>query len=89
MASIAHVERETARLSQLVERVLTFSAQGRIADDGARVPVDAAAEVRLVVEEFAPLALPRRVRVVTDLPRRSHSRPTRCATCSSTCSTTR
>jgi signal transduction histidine kinase len=69
MASIAHVERETARLSQLVERVLRFSAQGRVADDGARVPVDAAAEVRQVVEEFAPLALPRRVRVVADVPR--------------------
>jgi signal transduction histidine kinase len=68
MASIAHVERETARLSQLVERVLRFNAQGRV-DDGARVPVDATAEVQQVVEEFAPLAQPRHVRLVTDVPR--------------------
>ena len=66
MASIAHVERETARLSQLVERVLRFSAHGRVDDDGTRVPVDVAAEVRQVVEEFAPLARSRRAQVVAE-----------------------
>jgi signal transduction histidine kinase len=65
-ASIAHVERETARLSHLVERVLRFSTQGRV-DDEARVEVDAAAEVRQVVEEFGPLAQSRRVQVVADV----------------------
>jgi signal transduction histidine kinase len=73
-ASIAHVERETARLSQLVERVLQFSAQGRVADE-SRVPVDAAAEVRQVVEEFGPLAQSRRVRVVAQVDAGSRAMP--------------
>ena len=65
-ASIAHVERETARLSQLVERVLRFSSNGT-GDDGTRIPVDAAAEVRSIVEEFRPLAESRRASVVAEV----------------------
>jgi signal transduction histidine kinase len=53
--SLDNVERETTRLSQLVERVLRFSRTGR-PDDEARERVDSAAEVRRIVEEFQPLA---------------------------------
>ncbi len=60
--SLANVERETTRLTQLVERVLRFSRAGH-PDDDARVPVDAAAEVRSIVDEFQPLAAARGARV--------------------------
>jgi len=63
--SIAHVERETARLSQLVERVLRFSTNGRNCDEPL-VAVDAAQEARDVVDEFGPLARSRRVQVVAE-----------------------
>ena len=64
-ASIEHVERETTRLSQLVERVLRFSANGT-GDDGTRVVVEPAAEVARIVEEFRPLAASRRATVVVE-----------------------
>ena len=64
--SIAHVERETMRLSHLVERVLRHSSSGR-ADDGARVAVDPVAEAREVVEEFQPLAQARHASVTAAL----------------------
>lgn len=64
--SLDNVERETTRLSQLVERVLRFSRLGR-RDDDARQPVDATAEVARIVEEFGPLAEARRSRVVADV----------------------
>ena len=65
-ASIEHVERETTRLSHLVERVLRFSSNGD-GDDGTRVEVDPAAEVRRIVDEFRPLAASRRASVVADV----------------------
>ena len=61
--SLDNVERETTRLSHLVERVLRFSRTGRV-DDEAREQVDAAAEVRRIVEEFRPLAAARGSSVV-------------------------
>ncbi|MEP6990999.1 MAG: HAMP domain-containing sensor histidine kinase [bacterium] len=60
--SLDNVERETTRLSHLVERVLRFSRTGR-PDDDAREPVDAASEVRRIIEEFQPLAAARGSRV--------------------------
>ena len=65
-ASIEHVERETTRLTHLVERVLRFSGNGR-SNDGSWVDVDVAAETRRIVEEFRPLAESRRVSVVADV----------------------
>jgi signal transduction histidine kinase len=56
--SLDNVERETTRLTQLVERVLRFSRTGR-PDDDARDRVDAASEVQRIVEEFRPLAAAR------------------------------
>lgn len=53
--SLDNVERETTRLSQLVERVLRFSRTGH-ADDDARTRTDVSADVRRIVEEFQPLA---------------------------------
>lgn len=53
--SLAHIDRETTRLGNLVENVLRFSRLGR--SDGASVePADLAAEVEKVVDEFRPLA---------------------------------
>ena len=63
--SLGHVERETARLTQLVERVLRFSRRGEPAE--TRLPVDVAAAVGQIVDEFQPLAAARRTRVVADL----------------------
>jgi signal transduction histidine kinase len=65
-ASMEHVERETTRLSHMVERVLRFSRNGR-GDDGSRVEVDAAAEVRKIVDEFQPLAASRKAQVVAEI----------------------
>ena len=65
-SSIEHVERETMRLSHMVERVLRFSGNGR-SDDGTRAEVDAAAEVRHIVNEFQPLAASRKAVVVADI----------------------
>jgi signal transduction histidine kinase len=65
-ASIEHAERETTRLTHLVERVLRFSGNGKNID-GSRVEVDVAAETRRIVEEFRPLAESRRASVVTDV----------------------
>ena len=63
--SLDNVERETMRLSQLVERVLRFSRVGG-RDDESRAAVDAAAEAERIVEEFHPLAAARRARVVVE-----------------------
>ena len=65
-ASIEHVERETMRLTHLVERVLRFSGTGR-SNDGSRVEIDVAAETRRIVEEFRPLAESRRASVVAEV----------------------
>ena len=63
--SLDNVERETTRLTQLVERVLRFSRTGR-PDDDAREKVDAASEVQRIVEEFQPLAAARGSRVTVE-----------------------
>jgi signal transduction histidine kinase len=60
--SLDNVERETTRLTQLVERVLRFSRTGR-PDDDVRDQVDASSEVQRIVEEFRPLAAARGSRV--------------------------
>jgi signal transduction histidine kinase len=65
-ASIEHAERETTRLTHLVERVLRFSGNAKNID-GSRVEVDVASETRRIVEEFRPLAESRRASVVTDV----------------------
>jgi signal transduction histidine kinase len=63
--SLANVERETTRLTQLVERVLRFSRTGR-PDDESREPIDPAAEVQRIVAEFEPLAAARGARVIAE-----------------------
>ncbi|HEY4217256.1 MAG TPA: HAMP domain-containing sensor histidine kinase [Gemmatimonadaceae bacterium] len=63
--SLDHIERETTRLSHLVENVLRFSSLGS-ADPSVREPVDVAAEVRRIVEEYTPLASSRRTTFVVD-----------------------
>jgi signal transduction histidine kinase len=63
--SLDNVERETTRLTQLVERVLRFSRTGR-PDDDSREKVDTAAEVQRIVEEFQPLAAARGARVTLE-----------------------
>jgi signal transduction histidine kinase len=64
--SLDHIDRETRRLTHLVENVLRFSRGGR---DDAMVPVstDVGAEVAETVAEFAPLAAARRARVDADV----------------------
>ncbi|MEO7455079.1 MAG: HAMP domain-containing sensor histidine kinase [Gemmatimonadaceae bacterium] len=64
--SLDNVERETTRLTQLVERVLRFSRTGR-PDDETRESVDAASEARRIVDEFQPLAAARGSRVSVDV----------------------
>jgi signal transduction histidine kinase len=64
--SLDNVERETTRLTQLVERVLRFSRTGR-PDDDSREKIDAAIEVQRIVVEFQPLAAARGARVTTDI----------------------
>ncbi|HEV7993427.1 MAG TPA: HAMP domain-containing sensor histidine kinase [Gemmatimonadaceae bacterium] len=60
--SLDNVERETTRLSHLVERVLRFSRANR-ADADPRQPVDVAAELERIVDEFRPIAEARGARV--------------------------
>jgi signal transduction histidine kinase len=57
--SLNHIERETTRLSHLVENVLRFSRLGA-ADPTARERVSLGAEVRRIVDEYRPLAASRR-----------------------------
>ncbi len=64
--SLDNVERETTRLTHLVERVLRFSRSER-ADDELAERVDVAAELQRIVEEFQPLASARGVRVTADV----------------------
>jgi signal transduction histidine kinase len=64
--SLDNVERETTRLSQLVERVLRFSRSSR-ADVDVREPTDVAAEVDRLASEFRPLADARGARLATDI----------------------
>lgn len=63
--SLGHIERETMRLSHLVDNVLRFSSLARGgALQTARIAI--ADEVRGIVAEFEPLARARQVRVVAE-----------------------
>ncbi|HEY4304802.1 MAG TPA: HAMP domain-containing sensor histidine kinase [Gemmatimonadaceae bacterium] len=62
--ALSHIERETTRLSHLVENVLRFSTLGH--DAATSAPIDPAKEVRTIVEGFAPLAASRHASVVVD-----------------------
>lgn len=62
--ALAQVDRETTRLSHLVEKVLSFTRFGR--DSGpSPQPADLAAETRRIVEEFRPLAASRQATIET------------------------
>jgi signal transduction histidine kinase len=62
--ALSHIERETTRLTHLVENVLRFSTLGH--DAASSAPIDPVSEVRTIVEEFAPLAASRRTSVVLE-----------------------
>jgi signal transduction histidine kinase len=64
--SLGHIERETTRLSHLVENVLRFSRLGR-PDLPPATSVDVSAEARRIVEEFRPLAAARNATVESDI----------------------
>lgn len=57
--SLAHIDRETTRLGNLVENVLRFSRLGS-ADSAAAGTIDLAEEVEKIVDEFRPLAASRK-----------------------------
>ncbi|MFL5582934.1 MAG: sensor histidine kinase [Gemmatimonadaceae bacterium] len=65
--AVDHVERETLRLGQLVERVLRFSRTGRARGEDAE-PVALGEETARLVDEFAPLAEAARSRVTLERP---------------------
>ncbi|MGH2899715.1 MAG: sensor histidine kinase, partial [Solirubrobacteraceae bacterium] len=56
--SLGHIERETTRLTHLVENVLRFSTIGRD-DPTEREPTNVGDEVTKIVDEFRPLAASR------------------------------
>ena len=60
--ALERVDRETTRLTHLVDKVLRFSTAGR-GLSAAPERVDAAAAVSQIVEEFRPLALSRRATI--------------------------
>ena len=63
--TLGHIERETTRLSYLVEKVLRFATLSY--DDATPVdPIDAGAEVARVVAEFEPLAASRRASIAIE-----------------------
>ncbi len=64
--ALAQVDRETTRLSHLVEKVLSFSRFGRDAGPAPQ-PVDLAADAHRIVEEFRPLAASRQATIETDI----------------------
>jgi signal transduction histidine kinase len=68
--SLAHIDRETTRLGNLVENVLRFSRLGR-SDGSETQPIDLAGEVEKIVDEFRPLAASRKATIeftATDRP---------------------
>ena len=66
--AVAHIDRETRRLSHLVDNVLRFARTGRDGGDSApRDPVDVAPEVTEIVADFEPLAASKRAQVVVEL----------------------
>lgn len=64
--SLAHIERETTRLSHLVENVLRFSSLGR-ADIPEPISIDASEEARRIVDEFKPLAAARKATIEAEI----------------------
>ena len=63
--SLGHIDRETKRLSHLVENVLRFSTLGG-ADPTHSEAVDVSAEVTSIAKEFSGLAASRRATVVVE-----------------------
>jgi len=63
--SLGHIDRETKRLSHLVENVLRFSTLGG-SDPTQTEPVDVGTEVANIAKEFSALAASRRATVVVD-----------------------
>lgn len=63
--SLSHIDRETTRLSHLVENVLRFSTLGRT-DPTVREPTDVSAEVVAIADEFRPLAASKRALICVD-----------------------
>jgi signal transduction histidine kinase len=66
--AVEHIDRETRRLSHLVENVLRFArgTRGRSEASARRDPVDVARETAQIVAEFEPLAASRRAQVVVE-----------------------
>jgi signal transduction histidine kinase len=66
--AVEHIDRETRRLSHLVENVLRFArgTRGRNEASARRDPVDVARETVEIVAEFEPLAAARRAQVVVE-----------------------
>jgi signal transduction histidine kinase len=64
--SLAHIDRETTRLSNLVENVLRFSRLGR-AEEKTADTIDLAGEIARIVDEFAPLAASRKASVELEI----------------------
>jgi signal transduction histidine kinase len=64
--SLGHIERETTRLSHLVENVLRFSRLGR-PELPPVTSVDVSAEARGIVEEFQPLAAARNATIESEI----------------------
>jgi signal transduction histidine kinase len=65
--AVEHIDRETRRLSHLVENVLRFARGERDrAEAGRRDPVDVAREAAEIVAEFEPLAASKRAHVVVE-----------------------
>lgn len=62
--ALAQVDRETTRLTHLVEKVLSFSRLGLVAGPAPQ-PADLSGETRRIVEEFRPLAASRQVGIET------------------------
>jgi signal transduction histidine kinase len=62
--SLANIDRETARLSTMVERILTFSRASRDELALSFQPLDVGEETREIVDSFAPLASARRTNIV-------------------------
>ncbi len=67
-AAVEHIDRETRRLSHLVENVLRFARGTRgKSDSGRRDPIDVARETSEIVAEFELLAAARRTNVIVEL----------------------
>ena len=64
--SLAHIDRETTRLSNLVENVLRFSRLGR-AEEKAADTIDFAGEIGRIGDEFGPLAASRKASVEVEI----------------------